>query len=220
MCGRATLAASGEELREVFDLAETPVVHARWNVAPTQPIAAIRRAGVLEELRWGLVPFFSGGPDEVHGRFINARAETVRTLPAFRDAFARKRCLVVVDGFYEWLHEGKQKRPFHIRRPDRKPFALAGVWDEWRSKDGEVVPSCAVVTCDARGVVAPLHDRMPVLLDAPAWATWLRGEPDEAAALLAARAPALETVEVGATVNDVRHEGPECLEPPRQRRLL
>src|SRR5215472_9933854 len=172
MCGRATLTASGDDLREAFDLAETPSFPARFNIAPTQPIAVIRSPRRLEWLRWGLVPPWARDVREGN-RFINARVETAPTLPVYRDAFASQRCLVVVDGFYEWRGKGPGRRPFHLRRPDKKPFALAGLWARWVSRDGEVVESCTVLTTDAKGVVADLHDRMPVVLEPGFYGAWL-----------------------------------------------
>jgi putative SOS response-associated peptidase YedK len=234
MCGRTTLTCSPDELREAFDLEVVPPMRPRYNVAPTQPIAIVRRPRVLELVRWGLVPPFAHEPGE-GGVHVNARAETVHTSPTFRHAFAKQRCLVVVDGFYEWKPDGTltvgprgrrrkpHKQPFHLRRADGKPFALAGIWERWIAPDGEVVESCAIVTCDARGVVAELHDRMPVLLEKGSYATWLHGTPDAARALLAPRDPQLVAVPVGTAVNDARFDDPRCLEPddgPAQRTLL
>lgn len=221
MCGRASLTVSPADLRDTFGLADVPIITPRWNIAPTQPIAAIRTMGTLTPLRWGLVPFFSEGPKAARSRWINARAESIAKMPVFRDAFARKRCLIVIDGFYEWLTEGKRKRPFHIRRADRRAFALAGVWDEWQSEDRtETIASCAIVTCASLGAVAALHDRMPVVLRKDEWETWMHGAPENARALLVPRDPELVTIEVSATVNDVSSEGPECQAPPIQGSLF
>ena len=221
MCGRTSLASSDDDLREVFGLAEVPVMQPRYNICPTDPIAAIRTAGVLENLRWGLIPWFTTGPRDVGGKWINARSETIETMRPFREAFQKKRCLVVVDGFYEWITEGKLKRPFHIRRSDRKPFAFAGLWDSWRNKEKtETIESVTIITCGSRGVIKPLHDRMPVLLDKNDWETWLTGEPAAAKALLVPREPDLVTVEVSTAVNSVRNKGPECFDEPAQKRLV
>lgn len=221
MCGRTSLAATGEDLREVFDLHEVPLVAPRYNICPTEPIATIRTAGVLEDLRWGLIPWFTTGPRDVGGKWINARAETIQTMRPFRDAFQRHRCLVVVDGFYEWITEGKRKRPFHIRRPDRKPFAFAGLWDSWRNKDKtELVESVTIITCASRGVVKPLHDRMPVVLEKNVWELWINGEASAAHALLGPREPEWVTAEVNPAVNNVRNKGAECWEEPIQGRLV
>jgi putative SOS response-associated peptidase YedK len=234
MCGRATLTCSPDDLRDALGLEVVPPMPPRYNVAPTQPIAVVRAPRTLELLRWGLVPPFAHAPGE-GGVHVNARGETVHSNPTFRHAFAKQRCLVVVDGFYEWKPEGTafvgprggkrkpHKQPFHIRREDGKPFALAGIWEKWIAPDGEVIESCAIVTCDARGAVAPLHDRMPVLLEKGAYETWLHGSPEVARALLEPRDPHLVAVPVGTAVNDARFDDPRCLEPdegPAQRSLL
>lgn len=224
MCGRASLTCSAEVLRDELGLSALPALVARWNIAPTQPIAVVRTPGVLERLRWGLIPGFSKGPDAAGARWINARAETVATLPVFRDAFARRRCLVVVDGFYEWRRAKGAKLPFHVRREDRAPMTLAGVWVVWTSpRDGEVLESCAIVTCKSEGVIATLHDRMPVTIVRAERQGWLCGDASAASALLAPRDYGLVAVPVGRAVNDVRNDGPECQAAPeedRQRSLF
>lgn len=219
MCARTSLTVSPADLRDAFGLAEIPVFAPRYNIAPTDPISAIRHAGVLEDFRWGLIPFFAPEGPKVGGKWINARSETITSMPVFRHAFADKRCLVVVDGFYEWKTDGKKKRPFHFRRKDRKPFALAGLWDEWHDEKIRI-PSCTIITCAARGPILALHDRMPVLLEKKDWETWLTGNKEDARALLVPREPDLEGVEVSATVNNVRNKGPECQEPPMQGSLV
>src|ERR1700722_5164211 len=150
MCGRTALTASPEDLREIFGLEEVPSLVPHYNVPPSHPLAAVRvmRAGGrrMELLRWGLVPCGADGV-KVGNRLPLARVETVASTPAFREALRKRRCLVVVDGFYEWKRAGKEKsQPYFLRRPDRAPFALAGLWDRWVSKDGEVVESCAILT--------------------------------------------------------------------------
>ena len=153
---------------------------------------------------------------------INARAETLAEKPAFRDALARRRCLVVADGFYEWeRRDGARKQPWWITRADGEPFAFAGLWATWRPADAEadVLPlrSCTIVTTAANAAVAPLHDRMPVILPAGAEATWLDPATPtaEAQALLAPLDPAETGLRrVGTAVNDARHDEPDCLDPP------
>jgi putative SOS response-associated peptidase YedK len=150
---------------------------------------------------------------------INARSETAATLPAFRDSFRRRRCLVPADGFYEWTAgpgpRGK-RQPFHIRRPDRRPFAMAGLWDRWTGADGEAIESFAVLTCKPTSLVAGLHDRMPVILPAGAWEAWL-GDSSKGLLrdLLVPYPEELEAVAVDTFVNRADHEGPECLQAPR-----
>jgi putative SOS response-associated peptidase YedK len=227
MCGRTALTASPEDLRELFGLDETPHVVPHYNVPPSQPLHAVRvmRGGTrrtLELLRWGLVPYWADDPKIGH-RLALARIETVATTPAFRDAIKRHRCLIVVDGFYEWKREGKKtSQPFFVRRPDGAPFALAGVWDRWVSADGEVVESCAIVTQPARPPIDVIHDRMPLVLEKDAWDRWLDPQLADVTALLAPRSPDLVLHSVSPRVNDPRNDDPQCVEPsdPEQKTLF
>ena len=161
-----------------------------------------------------MIPHFAD-PDSWDRLLINARAETVSEYPAFRDAFRTHRCLIVADGFYEWRAEETGKKPVWITRPSREPFAFAGLWAEARRSDGSSVHSCAIVTCEPGEVVAPIHDRMPVILAEEDEAGWLDNEADEGA-LRALLAPTddLTITEVSDAVNDVRQEGPALIEPP------
>lgn len=240
MCGRAALSAPPEDLREVFGLDEVPTLAPRFNIAPTQPIPIVRVARTggrkLELARWGLVPWWAEDP-KIGNRFINARVESVATNRAFREAFARHRCLVVVDGFYEWQKrettdaKGRvkiAKQPFFVRRKDGKPFGMAGLWDTWKSKDGEIVESATVVTRGALGPIAALHDRMPLIVAPDAYDLWLasgKGDP-LAAALEQAGGPdalpeivhavppeELEAFPVGTLVNDPKNDAPACRDP-------
>jgi putative SOS response-associated peptidase YedK len=224
MCGRTALTASPEDLRETFGLDETPEVAPHYNVPPSRPLEVVRvirsgeRAGArrLDALRWGLVPTWAKDPKMGH-RLVLARAETVATTPAFRDAFRWRRCLVAVDGFFEWRRDGKTATvPFFVRRPDRRVFALAGLWSRWVSPDGEVIESCAVVTQASRGPIAAIHDRQPVVLEPDAWSQWLDPAITDGAALaplLEPRSPDLVAYSVSPYVNDPRHDDAKCIEP-------
>ncbi len=149
-----------------------------YNIAPGQGVLAVRFNAAtgersLDSLHWGLIPHFSRDR-KLSYRCINARAETVDTLPSFRGAFAKRRCLLVADGFFEWLSKGKQKRPYAIARADRAPFGIAGLWENWHDlATGEWVRSCAMITSPANALVATIHDRMPVVLDPGDHARWL-----------------------------------------------
>jgi putative SOS response-associated peptidase YedK len=223
MCGRTALTTSPEDLRDAFDLAKVPDFAPRYNVVPSQPVAVIRSEGSLELLRWGLVPFWAKDPSIGH-KLALARAETAETTPAFRDAIRQRRCVVVVSGFYEWKRAGKKgSRPYFARRADAKPFALAGVWDRWVSKDGEVIESCAILTQPARPPLDAVHDRMPVLLGGDAWRRWLRAPAEGDVGLGDAGGASLVTFPVDPYVNDPRHDDARCLEPaaePEQRDLF
>lgn len=226
MCGRYTLAARDPaQLRARFHVDERLEVRRRFNVAPGDDVlAVVRRADAAPQgalLRWGLVPAWAGDPREVGVRTINARAETVAERPTYREAFARRRCLIVADGFYEW----SAGAPHWITREDGAPFAFAGLWASWRPRDQadvEPLPSCAIVTTAATGPVRALHDRMPVILAARDEDRWL--DPDRGAeelqALLAAAGPRLATRPVSRAVNDARHDAPDCLDPPEQAALF
>jgi putative SOS response-associated peptidase YedK len=221
MCGRYTLTDPDPRLlRFRFGLTESAEIEQEpgFNIAPTDPVLAVRlnADGSREPgiLRWGLIPHYAD-PDAFDRMLINARAETVAEAPAFRDAFQTHRCLIVADGFYEWREEETGKKPVWITLPSREPFAFAGLWAAARRADGSSVHSCAIVTCAPSEVVAPIHDRMPVILDREAEEGWLdpKASAGELQALLAA-ADELEVTEVSDAVNDVRQDGPALIEPP------
>jgi len=229
MCGRATLVTSVDDIAEIFGVDPGAVTGdlglPRFNIAPTQGMAVVRERSPghreLGVLRWGLVPWWSKTL-AIGSRCINARAETVKRAPAFRDAFAERRCLVVIDGFFEWKTVGpKDRRPHHIRLAEGGPFALAGLWERWKSpEDGQVLETCTVVTTPSHGAIRELHDRMPLVLDAAARATWLgarSGAEDilaKASETQAARAAELVLMPVSKRVNDVRNDDRACLDPP------
>jgi putative SOS response-associated peptidase YedK len=225
MCGRFTLATPDpSQIRARFPIGERLEVRRRYNVAPGDDVlAVVQRAaqpeGVL--LRWGLVPHWASDPRDLGVTTINARAETVAERPAYRDAFARRRCLIVADGFYEW----SAGSPHWITREDGELFAFAGLWASWRPRTEEPVEplrSCAIVTTAATGPVRALHDRMPVILAPGAEGAWLDPDTPEPALheLLAAAAATLVTRPVSRAVNDARHDAPDCLGPPEQAALF
>jgi putative SOS response-associated peptidase YedK len=221
MCGRYTLTDPDPRLlRFRFGLTEGAKIEQepRYNVAPTDPVLAIRlnpegdrEPGVL---RWGLIPHYAD-PDTFDRLLINARAETVADAQAFRDAFQTYRCLIAADGFYEWRETELSKQPFWITRPSREPFAFAGLWARAKRADGSAVHSCAIVTCEPGDVVAPIHDRMPVILEPEAESAWLDPDAREAELLqLLKPTDDLTVTEVSDAVNDVRQDGPALIEPP------
>lgn len=230
MCGRFTLTVI-EDLEPFFELDERPDLVPRYNIAPSQEIAVVResREGrrTLSLMRWGLTP----GPGAVarSNLTINARAETVERKPMFRESFRSRRCLVPADGFYEWKKTPSGKQPFHIRLAKRGLFAMAGLWETQGEPSETSRPACAIVTTDANAVVAPIHDRMPVILPPESFALWLdRETPDPVLKSLCRPLPpqVLEAVEVGRFVNSAFNDSPRCLEPPdasamlRQKRLF
>ena len=205
MCGRATLSASEADLRRIFGLTELLPLAPRFNIAPSQVIAVIREPRKLELLKWGL--------ELARGRGVNVRAETVARAPQYRDAFRTRRCLVVVDGFYEWKREpNAKKQPFLVRREDAQPFALAGIWDRSTNADGEVIDACAVITAKAQPPVAELHDRMPVVIAPESHARWL--DPEERPTdLLAPSGADLVAYAVSPLVNSPANDDPRLVEP-------
>jgi putative SOS response-associated peptidase YedK len=189
VCGRFVAASSPQLLAERFAVDENRVEdhEASYNVAPRADVIVVRqREGrrVMSELRWGLVPSWADGP-EVGDRMINARAEGIAGRPAFKRAFAKRRCIVPADAFYEWEtlpsatgSKRPRKRPLLIHRRDGEPMALAGLWEVWRAnEDEDWLRTCAIVTTDANDLLAPVHDRMPAVLDEGQWQRWL--DPEE-----------------------------------------
>ncbi len=225
MCGRFTLTdPSPRRLTARFDLDGSFEIdeRPRFNIAPTDPVIAIRRTEEAKlqagRLRWGLLP----GPwatKRGQRPLINARAETVASQPAFKESFARRRCLIPADGFYEWRRDPGGKRPIWFSPPGGELFAFAGIWARLEPEDGEPVTSCALLTCAPNAVVGAVHDRMPVVLSREAERAWVDpgAEPGDLLPLLV---PAPEELlvarEVGDAVNDVREDGPHLLEPPMQ----
>jgi len=220
MCGRFVQQSTLETLVEQFAIdVATCEVEPRYNVAPTQEVPAIiahRGQRRLGPLRWGLVPGWAKDTAGA-GRLINARVETVHEKPSFRAAFQRRRCLVPADGFYEWRKRGHgPKQPFFIHRPDRRPFAMAGLWEIWR--DGETdYRSCTILTRPAEGPASKLHPRMPLILAADAHDRWLDPdfqEPEPLRALLGDRyVTDLAFHPVSPRVNKPGHDAPDCIEP-------
>jgi putative SOS response-associated peptidase YedK len=175
MCGRFTLRTPKERIKREFQLPEEPSVEARYNIAPTQNIIAVRQSAdgrEAVELKWGLIP--SWAKDASMGaRLINARSETVTEKPSFREAFKRRRCIIPADGIYEWQRTGGRKQPFFIHVRDGRVFGFAGLWDKWRDEEGEIIESCTILTTEANEVFRPVHDRMPVILPPETYDEWL-----------------------------------------------
>jgi putative SOS response-associated peptidase YedK len=220
MCGRVVQSRPLDELADAYDASPDETARAalrpRYNVAPTDPLATIvedpegqRR---LTAQRWGLLP---PSPRRTKNPLINARAETIRVNPLFRAALERRRCLVPVDGFYEWQRLADRRQPYFIRRLDGGPLTLAGIWAPWgETPDGSVVGTCTIVTTTPLPEISWLHDRMPLVLASSQWAAWLdpgtaRSAIDEL--LHSETTVALETREVGLFVNNVRNDGPELI---------
>jgi putative SOS response-associated peptidase YedK len=237
MCGRYTSTSTVAELARVFAVEEVRAepMEPRYNVAPTLPVYAVALTRprpeedkgphrALGTFRWGLIPSWAKD-QSVGNRMINARAEGITEKPAYRRAVARRRCLIPADAFYEWQRrtgrDGRPagKLPFAVRRRDGRPMALAGIWEVWRHpEDTEAVPvrSCAIVTTSANRLMAPIHDRMPVILDPTDWDAWLDPETDMKVVeglLKPAPEGVLEAYAVSTQVNNVANDGPQLLDP-------
>jgi putative SOS response-associated peptidase YedK len=215
VCGRYTLTVSGEELVEVFDVPAPGFEHVpRYNIAPTQfaPVIARDDRGTrVGSLRWGLIPSWSDDAS-IASKRINARAETVQTKPSFRDAFRRRRCLVLADGFYEWVGTPGKKQPHWIFRPDRELLTLAGIWESWRGPQG-TLHTFAIITVDASPAIREVHHRMPAILEPENRGTWLgSSNPPEAAELLRPYPGTLDHHPVSPLVNTPRNDAPELID--------
>ena len=215
MCGRYTLTVPVDRLAGEFDLdGGVGELSPNYNVAPTQSVATVlaenggRR---LEMLRWGLVPSWADDP-EIGSRMINARAETAPEKPSFRSAFKRRRCLIPADGFYEWKREEGGKQPFYFHMEDGRPFAFAGLWEEWHDE----LRTCAILTTSPNEVAAKIHNRMPVILPREDYDAWLdpEAEKEELVSLLRPYpGDDLETFPVSRFVNSPRNNDERCVEP-------
>lgn len=223
MCGRYVSASTPGEIAAYFDadVDERLVLPPSWNVAPTDDVYVVVEhdgARRVEARHWGLVPLWAKDPS-IGSRMINARAEGIATKNAFKHALARRRCLVPADGFYEWQKlEGKAKQPFFVHRADGEPLALAGLWEEWRGPDrgDDVLRTVTIVTTAANETMAPVHDRMPVILPPATWDRWLDPHQRDTAAVEALLVPAppslLRLRPVGPQVGNVRNNGAGLLD--------
>ncbi len=221
MCGRFALFSPQEILAAMFGVEGDRFPAASYNIAPSRDVAAVRMAPEgrarreLALLRWGLVPSWAKDP-AMGNRMINARVETAPGKPAFRSAFRRRRCLVPADGFYEWRKAGGRKQPYYVRMADGRPFAFAGLWEHWEGPGGDV-SSCTLLTTDANDLLAPIHDRMPVIVAPGDYGRWLDPEAHDAAALLPLLRPyppaGMVVFPVRTLVNSPATDDPRCIEP-------
>lgn len=221
MCGRYTLTVNPGKVSEGFEKYAFPARFApRFNIAPSQPVLAIPNDGrdTADFFHWGLVP--SWAKDLTIGnRLINARGETLAEKPAFRGVYKYKRCLIPADGFYEWKTQPgtKIKVPHFIHLKNGKPFALAGLWDEWHAPDGSVLRSCAIVTTAPNDLMAPIHNRMPVILhpkDYPEWLDRAARKPESLNHLITAfPSELMEAYPVSTLVNSPANDSAECILP-------
>ena len=218
MCGRYTLSAPAGDLAQLFGVSEEDLpLQPRYNVAPTQEVAAVLADGGgrrLEMLRWGLIPSWAKDPG-IGARMINARAETVPEKPSFRKAFKERRCLIPADGFYEWQKTNGGKQPFYIRMQDGSPFAFAGLWETWNGDEGEL-RTCTIITTAPNELTGEIHNRMPVILDPEDHDLWLDPDFDQkdplAELLRPYPADLMEAYPVSRLVNSPRNDDERCIE--------
>jgi putative SOS response-associated peptidase YedK len=219
MCGRYVIISSPEAIRRLFGYVDQPNFPPRYNVAPTQPVPIVRLAEGQRRfalVRWGLIPAWVKDP-KTFSLVINARGESVLDKPAFRNAMRRRRCLFPADGFYDWNEAGGRRRPHFIRPKAGGPIAFAGLWESWMGPNGEEMETAAIVTTQAQGSLAAIHDRMPVIVPPEAFDFWLDSrevDANTAAALIAPpREGLLEVYAVSTKVNHVANDSPELIAP-------
>ena len=213
MCGRFAFYSPSEATAALFGASGTVDVKPRYNIAPTQYVAAVREdkdgQRELVELRWGLVPFWAKDP-AIGNRMINARAETVAEKPAYRAAYKHRRCIVLADGFYEWQKTDAGKVPYFISLASGEPFALAALWERWKDRDkDERLETTTLITMQANDFMASLHHRMPLVLQRDTADAWLGGSDD---LLDSVQIPPLKAWPVDRRVNNARNEGEDLIE--------
>jgi len=220
MCGRYTLTIDPAELMDRFNLTSADyVAQPRYNVAPTQPVAVVydESPHTLSAAQWGLIPSWSKDAG-IGSKMINARAETLDEKPSYSRLLKKKRCLVLADGFYEWQkHEDGSKTPMRITLADGSPFALAGLWDVWKTPEGEWLKTCTIITTSPNELMESIHNRMPAMLIRDAEAEWLNKANDDAGYLKSLLAPypaeQMKAYAVSKAVNNVKNDQPAVIEP-------
>lgn len=231
MCGRFNLRTPMTVLAQQFLFELGPLAkeafRPRFNIAPTQLVAAVRRLSDKDQrqlavFHWGLIPSWAKDKKIAYST-INARGDSVADKPVFRAAFKSRRCLVLADGYYEWLTEGKKKLPLHYHMQDGKPFAFAGLWETWHGPpphDGPKLESCTIITTGGNELAAKVHDRMPVILQERDYDLWLDSSVSDKERLKALLVPypakEMTADRVSTRVNNVKNEGPECLAPAEE----
>ena len=228
MCGRFILSISLAELQLRFSFPTADLEHPeRYNIAPTQSVLTVVNQGqegnLAEYMRWGLVPSWAKDVS-VGSRMINARAETIAEKPSFKRALQKRRCLVLSDGFYEWKGTGKNKQPMYIGLESGEPFGMAGLWEAWKSPDGEWLHSCTIITTTPNSLMETIHNRMPVILPQESEPVWLDPAVDDSNRLTDLLQPypadAMTARPVSSLVNNARNDFPECIAPLEDYRLV
>jgi putative SOS response-associated peptidase YedK len=226
MCGRYTLHHTPREIRERFGV-ETleELLSPRYNIAPSQIVPIIRRhqssvaGGDSREMagcKWGLIPYWAKDP-KIGNNLINAKAETISEKPSFKNAFVKRRCLIPADGFFEWRKRGKEpSQPVYVRRRDGGLFAFAGLWEAWKTPEGEALETCTIITVEPNEFISKIHHRMAAILKPDEEAAWIdpKSKSDELLRLLRPyESDDLEAFPVSRAVNSPAHDSPECIAP-------
>ncbi|MGC8602915.1 MAG: SOS response-associated peptidase [Desulfomonilaceae bacterium] len=217
MCGRFILTSPGKVVAEHFGLLSEPELSPRYNIAPTQEVAAIRfdpdgNGKRLAYFKWGLVPSWAKDTS-IGPSLINARCETVSEKPAFRAAFKRRRLLIPANGFYEWMKMEDRKQPYLIQLTDRSLFAFAGLWEHWEGQENVVLESCTIVTTESNHLVRPIHDRMPVIISRKDYDSWLSSKASGQELCRPYPSDEMICFPVSPKVNRSNYEQPDCIEP-------
>jgi putative SOS response-associated peptidase YedK len=221
MCGRFTLTVDAESIQMTFPWLKVPEsIPPRYNITPSQPVAAVANTGEkeLEFFIWGLIPSWAKDP-KIGNRLINARGETLGEKPSFRSAYRRRRCLIIADGFYEWVKQPGQKlkSPYYIQLESKKPFAFAGLWEIWHDPDGSALKTTTIITTEPNEMISRIHARMPVIIEKEAYEEWLDPEeksPEELNKYLKPyHAEGMIQFPVSRIVNSPANDSPECITP-------
>lgn len=227
MCGRFTLASKMDLTQMIPLLNRGPLINPRFNIAPSQPVLAVREVPKAKErewvnLRWGLIPSWAKDA-KIGNKLINCRAETVFEKPSFRSAVKSRRCLIPADGYYEWKAEGKSKQPYHITLKTKEPFWMAGLWERWRFEDIDI-ESCTIMTTQANEYLQTIHHRMPVIMKPETMDVWLDQTVSDKEMLAGFFSPypsdELTMQAVSPLVNKAAFDGPECLTPAIEEQTL
>lgn len=216
MCGRYTLHHSPDEIADRFEIDPGDEDFApRYNIAPSQFVATIRHTDtrLVARCKWGLIPFWAKDP-KIANNLINAKAETLAEKPSFKHALAKRRCLIPADGFYEWKKQGKApSQPIYVRRRDQGLFAFAGLWEEWKTPDGDRLQTCTIITTEPNELIVQFHHRMAVILRREDEAIWLDPGPNALPLLKPYAAEELEAFAVSRAVNTPSFEDASCIAP-------
>lgn len=224
MCGRFVRKSTITVIEDEFDIYEVQwAFEPSYNIAPSQDVACVIGNGgnKLVKFRWGLVPFWADDPS-IGYKMINARAETVAQKRSFARAFKKQRCLVIADGFYEWrrLADGKRKVPMYVRLREDRPFGFAGLYENWKGKDGTVLQSCTIITTQPNELMVPIHNRMPVIITREQRKVWLDRAIEDPGVLMPLLTPyaakEMDAYEVSKKVNSPSYNEPDCIRPAKE----